>query len=269
MPKLCSVDDCDRKHAARGMCHLHWARDQKSKRPPCSIEGCGKPVGGREWCNAHYLRWRKHGDPLAGNPSPRAPRAQDNPDGTRTCLDCGEAKQLDQFPRDANASRGRRSNCKPCHTARAKDWYAENKADHLPRVKARYQRDIERMRARDAERYERDKPKRIALVVEAGHRRRALLRGADAERGITVTALRKRHGDACCYCKQTMTFARGNGRAFVPTKATIEHVVPLALGGHHTWANTTLACWQCNVRKNATPLDEWLGSDVTDDDDAA
>lgn len=227
-------------------------------RQPCSIEDCGKPVVARGWCNSHYLRWRNNGDPLGGNPSPRSRRALDNEDGTRTCLDCSQAKLLSQFPRAANAAKGYRSNCKPCHAARATAWYAENKDDHLPRQKARYYRDIEKIRERDRQRYERDKPKRIALVTDAEHRRRALMRGVESDRGITVAALRKRHGDLCCYCMQTMSFARGDGQSYVPTKATIEHVIPLALLGPHTWDNVLLACWQCNIRKNSTPLDEWL-----------
>jgi 5-methylcytosine-specific restriction endonuclease McrA len=258
LPKICTVDGCSRKRVARGMCNLHWNRDRKANASPCSIDGCDKAGSSRGWCDGHYQRWQKHGDPLGGKPSPRARRAKDNDDGTRSCLDCGQIKSLDEFPRDANASKGRRSNCKPCHTARAKAWYAENKAEHLPRQKARYQRDIDKIRARDTQRYERDKPKRIALATEAVHRRRALMQQVEYEPGITVKALRKKHGDDCCYCGMTMTFERGDGRTYVPLKATIEHIVAISRGGGHTWANTTLACWQCNVRKNATPLDEWL-----------
>jgi hypothetical protein len=258
LPKPCSAKGCSRKCVARGMCHLHWSRDRKANASPCSIDGCDKAESSRSWCDGHYQRWQKHGDPLGGNPSPRARRAKDNEDGTRTCLDCAVAKPLDQFPRDASATKGYRSNCKPCHTNRAKVWYAENQERQQRRQVERYHRDIDKSRARDKQRYERHKPKRIALAVEAVNRRRALMHQVEFEPGITVKALRKRHGDECCYCGQVMAFERGDGRTYVPTKATIEHVVAISKGGGHTWANTTLACWQCNVRKNAKPLDEWL-----------
>lgn len=33
----------------------------------CSIDGCEKTARRRGWCEMHYGRWRRHGDPLAGN----------------------------------------------------------------------------------------------------------------------------------------------------------------------------------------------------------
>lgn len=36
----------------------------------CSIANCTKRSEKRGLCNAHYKRWRRHGDPLAGGPSP-------------------------------------------------------------------------------------------------------------------------------------------------------------------------------------------------------
>lgn len=34
----------------------------------CTIEDCDRPCCGRGWCRMHYSRWRRHGDPLAGGP---------------------------------------------------------------------------------------------------------------------------------------------------------------------------------------------------------
>lgn len=231
----------------------------------CSLPDCGKPLIARGWCSSHYQRWRKNGDPLGGNPTPRAAKALDNPDGTRTCLDCRVAKSLADFPRDRNATNGRRANCKPCHSARSTAWYAANKENHLPRAKARYARDIDKIRARDQARYERDKPKRIELVIDAGNRRRAAIRhGGEWDRGITCRALRKRDGDSCCYCGITMTFAPATGHQHIPDKATVEHVLPISQGGTHTWGNVALACWRCNVRKQARTVEEWRVANAAD-----
>ncbi len=237
------------------------------KAAPCAVSGCTSLARNRGWCGPHYQRWRLYGDPEGRKL--RAGTPIDHADGTRTCNTCRSVKPIDQFPRDPAATLGRRGNCKPCHSSKVSEWYAANKDEHLPRQKARYERDIDKMRARDRARYERDKPKRIALATAAVHRRRALMAEVEFEPGITVKSLRKRHGDDCCYCGQAMTFMPADGRTYVPTKATIEHIIAITRGGGHTWANTTLACWQCNVRKNAKPLDEWLASTQVDDESVA
>jgi 5-methylcytosine-specific restriction endonuclease McrA len=55
-----------------------------------------------------------------------------------------------------------------------------------------------------------------------------------------------------------MDFSPVNGSMFVAQRATIEHRVPLVVGGTHTWNNVILCCWQCNVRKNRRSAEEWL-----------
>lgn len=237
----------------------------------CSVDGCNRLIRVKRdrLCSPHHRRQWRYGDPLAGGPE--RPRSQpgkpvvDLDDGRRVCRDCNEPKLLEEFPRDRTGTKGRRASCKPCHTTTAKAWYAENQERQQKRQVARYHQDIDKSREREKQRYERDKPKRIALVTAAVHRRRALMKQVEFEPGITVKALRGRHGENCCYCGVLMTFAAGTGRDFVPLKATIEHIVAVTNGGGHTWANTTLACWQCNVRKNAKPLDEWLESIEADD----
>lgn len=51
-------------------------------------------------------------DAPLGSPYLRCSMASD----TKVCTKCGEEKQLDEFYRDANRDRGRRSSCKMCHT---------------------------------------------------------------------------------------------------------------------------------------------------------
>lgn len=74
--RTCSIDRCDRVHAARGYCATHyryWTEGKdpatavlRVKRAPatCTVEHCG--TGGkirRGLCEMHYKRWRVHGDP--------------------------------------------------------------------------------------------------------------------------------------------------------------------------------------------------------------
>jgi len=270
---MCEYPDCGLPAKGLGYCGKHYTRLRQhgdpavTKRPAryaadavCSVNGCTRPVLARGWCSPHYQRWENYGNPVAGGPSPRVRRALDHEDGTRTCSVCGERLPLTHFSKDARGLRGRRAQCKTCHSAQARGWYADNDERQRLRQRARYLRDLEVIRQRDRERYERDKDKRIELVVEAGHRRRARLRNAPSDRGITYAALRRRAGDLCGYCQRLMDFSTVNGATFVAERATIEHVVPLAVGGTHTWDNVILCCWQCNVRKNRRSADEWLTS---------
>jgi len=224
----------------------------------CSIDSCTGKVSARGWCNAHYLRWQNHGDPLGGKPGPTVYRVEDHDDGTRTCTACGQRLSLESFGVDRSASGGRRSHCKPCRSVRMKAWYAANQERQMLRARDRFARDIDSIRASDLRRYERNRAERIELAKASAHRRRIRLANTVSEPGITVAALRGIHGGRCPYCGVTMTYEPTRHGVFVPAKATIEHLVPLSRGGDHTFANTMLCCWQCNVRRNATPLEEWI-----------
>lgn len=47
---------------------------------------------------------------------------------TKRCMTCGETKQLDNFARRSDRPCGRRSVCKSCDAAKARDYYARKKA---------------------------------------------------------------------------------------------------------------------------------------------
>lgn len=234
-------------------------------KPTCSINDCDRPQVARSYCNAHYRRWRSHGDPLGGKPSPSVLKATDHPDGTRTCASCAERQPIDQFDKDRTASRGRRAKCKRCRSAQAKTWYAENQQRQMLRQRERFNRNRDAIRVQDQERYVRHKPKRLELAKAGSHKRRTRLRQVEFDPTISVEELRQRYGDFCAYCDIEMSFEPIVNHVYNPARATIEHVVPLSKGGGHTWDNTCLACWECNVRKNARTPYEWRVASEADD----
>ena len=77
---------------------------------------------------------------------------------------------------------------------------------------------------------------------------------------VTRSNLRKQYGDQCFYCAVVMDFARYTHQTKPRNLASIEHVWPISKGGGHTWDNVVLACLDCNVRKNAKPVDQWLAA---------
>lgn len=71
--RACELEDCERKHKARGLCKMHYEKLQKSpdfrllpnrEKSKCRIKGCLNPYEGKGYCVKHYKRWKKHGDPL-------------------------------------------------------------------------------------------------------------------------------------------------------------------------------------------------------------
>ena len=74
--RLCSVEDCGKKHDARGYCSGHYKKWQKDNglfvlstaniNTPCSIEKCKNKYKAKGFCNTHYKNFIKHGHPLAG-----------------------------------------------------------------------------------------------------------------------------------------------------------------------------------------------------------
>lgn len=52
-----------------------------------------------------------------------------------------------------------------------------------------------------------------------------------------------RDGWQCQYCSATVT----------PRLATVDHVLPVSLGGHTTFENCVTACAQCNANKGNNP----------------
>lgn len=85
---------------------------------------------------------------------------------------------------------------------------------------------------------------RLRLAREP-HRlaRRARERGARKVGLVTVELLRQRDGCACWICGEEMRFT---GDRLHPRYRSIDHLVPLSLGGEHSLANTALACMECN-----------------------
>lgn len=215
----------------------------------CTVNGCESNTIARGYCSKHYQRWAKHGDPLAGNKSPAVLKAEDHADGTRTCTQCAHRKPLDEYDKDKSASLGRRSKCKACRSAMMKQWYADNQNRQMQRARDRFKRDLEKIRVNDNARYLRHRAARIARATTAFHERRARILALPYERGISVPALRARHGDSCHYCKASLVFGNFAPGQRPGTMATIEHVQPISRGGSHTWNNCVLACWRCNISR--------------------
>lgn len=223
----------------------------------CKVDGCERSIKNKtnQLCNPHYKRYWRYGDVQAHIPVPESRRAPleviDHEDGTRTCAECNERKQLEDFHRDKRAPLGRRPSCKTCRTAVETARYNADPEAHRERMRQFRRDNLEHVRQREANAYLKHREARIESAIEHSHIRRARIQQNGYERGVTVPALRKKHGDHCHYCGVLMTFGRSSKGTRPANLATLEHLTPIARGGSHTWGNTALSCWACNISKSS------------------
>lgn len=170
---------------------------------------------------------------------------------TKVCTRCEIEKGLDEFYKDSRGLHGRYAKCKPCHleVARISDKRPEAKAkrrsrqlqrrdDQNARRRARWAEDPERYRVYHA-RWQRAHPEKVA---EANHRRRARLLAAEGSYSAQEwTTLCERYGNRCLACGSE--------------DVTVDHVVPLSLGGSNYIENIQPLCLRCNSAKGTQTID--------------
>lgn len=100
VPKICSVNGCDRRFHAKSLCKVHYYRVQRTgstgpagaiqpkRYDPCIVEGCSNEIGlkgGRGYCTKHYQMWWKTGDPTGSTAPTHAERFWPRVRKTETC----------------------------------------------------------------------------------------------------------------------------------------------------------------------------------------
>ena len=236
--KTCSI--CQSSPAvARGYCNPHyhsWWRHGdplKAKRrvaPPtvCHVPECTKPPYHRGYCGSHYARIYKYGDPLAY-------RQQI---GHRVCsIECCAqqahahgwcSKHYGRWKHhgDPNVSAQQREHGDTCTVPGC----------------ARPYRKLGMCASHATLSWAKQNPERWA---EREARRRARVAGVRRE-AIDPLVVFERDGRICYLCDLAI-----DRKDF-----SLDHVIPVSLGGTHTLDNVRSAHKSCNFRKGARPLVE-------------
>lgn len=206
----------------------------------CSIAGCGKAHQARGWCWKHYQKWRKYGDPLAGFVAP-------------TCKAAGCAT--------------------PARSGGYCDMhYTRWKRHGDPGVRLTVPWGVCSVDGCDLQAFGRglcQRHHRLTWLSEGGQakeaaaraRRRAAVAGSPVrDRGLSWVALWSDGHRACYLCggecdpadfRTIVNRAGRKQKISGPTYPSLDHVMPLSKGGHHSRSNVALACLRCNLRKHA------------------
>lgn len=235
---------------------------QSTQARTCTIEGCRELRHGRGLCNTHYRRLRRTGTTDA--PS----RAVCSIDGcVGGVADRGLCRDHIEARRSLRASRGCSvDGCDERHKARGLclrhyqlQWATENR--HKTRAATRaaklkrpdyYREQNALWRVENAERMQASRKAWATANREAVRqnvlRRRARLRDTQV---FLITArdierLLRRHHGRCAYCRTPLRDG-----------FHLDHIVPLARGGHHAIGNLAPACPECNCSKGVKFLSEW------------
>lgn len=92
--------------------------------------------------------------------------------------------------------------------------------------------------------------RRSGALDRGNHRHRARKYGVSYEPGITLKKLVQRDGLKCQICGgmcdwEDCSWSKYSG----PTHPSIDHIIPMARGGGHTWDNVQVAHMMCNSQK--------------------
>jgi 5-methylcytosine-specific restriction endonuclease McrA len=150
----------------------------------------------------------------------------------KACTRCGDTKPLHEFyRRNADGASGYASACKTCSKAN------KRRTEEQAAIKAQQARDW----------YWQNKERRQHYVVEnrdifrvQSSRRRARKQEAFVEEVLPLVVL-ERHDGVCGIC----------GGDVDPFDFHVDHIMPLARGGEHSYANTQPAHPSCNIAKGA------------------
>lgn len=207
------------------------------------------------WRERHRLliRSRRNAEAAARRAARLAVRALCPAPTTKTCAKCREEKPLDVFGASRGRSGGKGSYCRICKRAIAADYYAK----HYKRERKPYTRDIQKIRAGE-------KRRRDRVPLETKRRDQARWRANNPERHRdhcykkAATRRARKAGLFSEAIDRNVVYERDKGKCGIccapvqrGEKWHVDHVIPLAKGGIHSYANVQLSHAACNIKKGA------------------
>lgn len=141
-----------------------------------------------------------------------------------------EAKAASARWRAANPGRDR---------ANLKKWRAENPERVRAQVARRLLRDPDYLK-----RWKAENPERYRDTHRASERRRRVRKKINGIESFTIQDILRRDGDGCHLC----------GHKVPAAELSLDHLIPISLGGPHTSQNVAIAHRRCNTARGVRPL---------------
>lgn len=214
----------------------------------CSIDGCEKITGisgtARGLCNTHYRRLMVYGDPMASKKPERRFCSIEGCEGPAFGHGWCQ-KHYARWRRNGDPlNAGDRASIRPSGLRRCSTCRQEKPPEDfydVPESSRRKYRCKECQRA-DAR----------SRGVDAAHRRRARLAELDSEQ-FSPSEIFERDGWVCQLCGRKINRRR---KWPDPLSASIDHILPISLGGGHLRANAQASHLRCNLRKHTGGTDQ-------------
>lgn len=241
----CSLAECGRPYHCKNFCRMHYNRYVRhgdplvvkykqgavSNNAPCIIDGCDKPYQSRKMCPQHYQRWRKHGDPGLGASSYPVGCAVDSCNKSHYAHGLCSAHHTRARRHGSPTARLRGeivNGCKICSTCKR----------DLPVVMYRVTnyRGTDELGAQCR-----------TCVKKYVHARRALIAAAESD-DYKPHEIFARDGWTCKLCDLPIDESLKWPHRY---SASVDHILPLSLGGSDTLQNVQSAHLTCNISKGA------------------
>jgi len=193
----------------------------------------------------------------------------------KQCTKCGETKSVSAFGKDARLKSGFRADCKVCHALYCAQWRKEH-ADEIAQYSVQWRQEHHEEIAQYNAQWRQDHPQYDVQWAKehaeekahnnaqwrkanpdkcraARNRRRARKLGNG---GSHTAADIQRQGDL----QYWLCWWRMPGCAIdCKDDYHVDHLVPLARGGHNNPSNIVISCPHCNYSKNDKTPDEFAG----------
>lgn len=157
-----------------------------------------------------------------------------------------DAKRAGKYtPRKKEVDAIRYANNREEHLAKNAEFHRENKEEIAARKRAWREENIEVVKPRE-EAYRKSERGKIANNA-CKRKRHAQKFGCELRATPSEILALKERSTHCYYCRKSREII----------KLTVDHYMPLALGGAHAITNLVMCCKSCNSRKSKLTPEQW------------